>query len=533
VIRAAAALATRRVTASMTRALAALVVRAVTAVMTRGPVAHMTSAVVVVTRAPATHVTSAVAAVWTRAPAAPATRAAAALAVVCAVAALAACGGDDSPTARTTPTATPEPDGGGVLAARDAADRGRMRIGPTSRFDVAQGVAVPVRVPRGARRVDATLAVGDGAPTRLSSPVRLHRTGKRRLTLPVRAAAAHTLADCVPARLTVAARDRRGRAVARRTVELPPTAPDCARFFGTAAVWNRPLPADAPLDPLSSTLVEDLKRQVQAGFDKRFPPTINTTSYSTPVYTVPAGQERVPVRLTRGQDYGHSLQKVLQAGVPIPDDARPAAGGDAHIVVWQPATDTMWELWTAKQVDGRWQAGWGGRMEHVSRSRGYFSDPWGIHPGATASSLPLAGGLITLRDLQRGEIDHALAMALPSNRSGVWALPAQRTDGNARRPDAIPQGARFRLDPNVDVDALGLPPFTAMLARAAQRYGIIVRDTSAVVTLYGEDPTPLGENPWAAALEPSASEVLRAFPWDRLQVMQMDLRTYGNKRVER
>jgi hypothetical protein len=455
----------------------------------------------------------------------------AAVAALCAAAGLAACGDDDRSAARATPTATSEPGAGAVLGERRAADRGRMRVGPTSRFDVAQGVPVPVRVPRDARRVGATLAVGDRGPTRLSTPIRVQRGRARRVKFPVRPAAARALADCTPARITVAARDRRGRVVARRTVELPPTAPDCARFFGRSAVWNRPLPADGPLDPLSPTLVADLKGQVQAGFDKRFPPTINTTSYSTPVYTVPAGQERVPVRLTRGQDYGQSLQKVLNEGVPIPDGARPAAGGDAHIVVWQPATDTMWELWTAKQVDGRWQAGWGGRMEHVSRSRGYFSDPWGIQPGATASSLPLAGGLITLRDLERGEIDHALAMALPSSRSGVWALPAQRTDGNARRPDAIPQGARFRLDPSVDVDALGLPPFTAMLARAAQRYGIIVRDTSAVVTLYAEDPTPRGENPWAAAIKPSAAEVMRAFPWDRLQVMRMDLRTYGGKRV--
>jgi hypothetical protein len=458
-------------------------------------------------------------------------RAAAALAALCAAAGLAACGDDDGSAARATPTATPEPAAGGA----SAPDRGRMRIGPTSRFDLTQRVAVPVRVrvPSGARRIGATLTAGDGDPVRLSPPVRLRPGGTRRVRLPVRAAAARALADCAPARLTATVRDRRGRAVARRTVELPPTAPDCARFFGSSAVWNQPLPADAPLDPLSPTLVDDLTGQVQAGYDKSFPPTINTTSYSTPVYTVPAGQKRVPVRLTRGQNYGQSLQKVLDEGVPIPDGARPAAGGDAHIVVWQPATDTMWELWTAKQVGGRWQAGWGGRMEHVSRSRGYFSDPWGIQPGATASSLPLAGGLITLRDLRRGEIDHALAMAVPSSRSGVWALPAQRTDGNARRPDAIPQGARFRLDPTVDVDALGLPPFTAMLARAAQRYGIFVRDTSAVVTLYAEDPTPLGENPWAEAIKPSAPEVLRAFPWERLQVMRMDLRTYGGKRVAR
>lgn len=456
--------------------------------------------------------------------------------VLCALAVAAGCGfggGGDDRAGDRAPSAAPEE--GGVLAERKASDLGAMRVRATSRFDVAQGAPVRLRVraPAGASRLTARLEVGDAAPRSLARSRRLEGAGTRRVTVPVASGARRALAGCEPARLTLTLRGARRRPVARRAIDLPGTAPACARYFGARAVWNRALPDDAPVDPLSDTLVADLGRQVQAGFDANFPPTVNTTQYSTPVYTVARRQRRVPVRLTRGQDYGHALQEVLDQGVPIPADAKPAAGGDAHLVVWQPSTDTMWELWTAERAGGRWQAGWGGRMRHVSRSKGYFTDPWGINPGATASSLPLAGGLVTLRDLRRGEIDHALAMALPKTRYGVWSLPAQRTDGGTRSPEAIPQGARLRLDPGVDVDALGLPPFTAMLARAAQRYGILVRDTSGVVTLYGEDPTPNGQNPWRDALQPSAPEIMRAFPWGRLQVMRMDLRTYGNRAVAR
>ncbi len=70
-----------------------------------------------------------------------------------------------------------------------------------------------------------------------------------------------------------------------------------------------------------------------------------------------------------------------------------------------------------------------------------------------------------------------------------------------------------------------------MLARAAQRYGIYVRDTSPVVTLYAQDPSNLGRNPWPAAMKPSAAAVLQAFPWDRLQVMPMRLFSYSGKPV--
>ena len=173
----------------------------------------------------------------------------------------------------------------------------------------------------------------------------------------------------------------------------------------------------------------------------------------------------------------------------------------------------------------------GGAMNQMSRTPGFFYDPSGIQPGATATSLPLAGGMITQADLARGEINHALAMAIPRSRYAVWALPARRSDGNVRSPTAIPQGARFLLDPSLDVTSLGLPGFTAMLARAAQRYGIYVRDGSPVVTLYAQDPSNLRANPWPEAFRRSSSELLRAFPWDKLQVLPMDLRGYSGRRV--
>jgi hypothetical protein len=147
--------------------------------------------------------------------------------------------------------------------------------------------------------------------------------------------------------------------------------------------------------------------------------------------------------------------------------------------------------------------------------------------GASASSLSIVGGLITLEDLQDGRINHALAMAIPDARAAVFAAPAERTDGSSSSMLALPEGAHLRLDPHLDIASLHLPRLTRMIAEAAQRYGIIVRDESARVVFYGQNPTPTGSDPYAGPHgyfegHPAAS-LLTRFPWRHLQVLQMSL----------
>src|SRR5471030_3305509 len=100
-------------------------------------------------------------------------------------------------------------------------------------------------------------------------------------------------------------------------------------------------------------------------------------------------------------------------------------------------------------------------MQDVSESTGVFGpEAWpGAQPwwGASATSLALAGGLMTFQDLQQGKIEHALAVAIPEPRAGVHALPAQRGDGTSESPLALPEGAHLRLDPTLDLSTLHLP----------------------------------------------------------------------------
>ena len=318
-------------------------------------------------------------------------------------------------------------------------------------------------------------------------------------------------------------------AAAEHSIRAQSRPPDAQPFFAAGSIWNRAPAPDAPLDPRSAELVAALDGQVTREQERGNGPWINTTSYGVPILTVSADQPTVAVQLDHAPDAALSS---AWSAVPLPSGARASAGTDGYLVVWQPSRDRMWEFWRlARQSDG-WHASWGGAMRHASTSPGVFTaDAWpGAKPwwGATASSLALAGGVMTIDELRRGRIDHALAIAVPDVRANVIAAPAQRTDGASRDAGALPEGAHLRIDPRLNLASLEMTPLVRMMAEAAQRYGIVVRDFAGVVAFAGQDPTPTGGDPYRgpsgffAGQQPS--QLLRSFPWAHLQVLKMDLR---------
>ncbi len=304
--------------------------------------------------------------------------------------------------------------------------------------------------------------------------------------------------------------------------------------FAATSIWNAPLADDAPLDPSSVRLVDAFVSQT-----RRYPVGIATSIGGVPIYTVPQNQPLEHVTLD--ESTAPLLQSAFNA-VPLPADAAPAVGPDHTAVVWQPTADTLWEFWHFRRAADGFHAGFGGRMVDVSRSPGYYQDImrggsfverryW----GAPATKVSLLGGLITIADLRSGTIDHALAVALPEVRAGVWSLPAQASDGTSTAADAIPEGARFRLPPDLDIDSLHLPSLARMMAVAAQRYGILVINSSTGVAFRAQDPTPTGRDPYygtnghpgdpADLFGGFPRVLLRSFPWERLQLLRMRLRS--------
>jgi hypothetical protein len=312
-----------------------------------------------------------------------------------------------------------------------------------------------------------------------------------------------------------------------RVAPLKPAAP--FRFFSPASFWNSPLPSHARLDRRSAAVVAAFAAEVAAATEAAKGPDILTTGWSVPIYTVPADQSTVKVTL-EGVSPSRALQSAWDA-VPLPADAQPAAGTDKHLLVWQPSTDKLWEFWRLEQTPTGWRATWGGAMRNVSTSPGvYGRKSWpGASPywGASASSLSIAGGLITLEDLEKGVINHALAIGIPNVRTGAYSSPARRTDGKSTDRLSLPEGAHLRLDPSLDLAALHLPRLTLMIAEAAQRYGIVIRDGAGNVVFYAQDPTPTGTEPYAGPHGyfegKTPGQLLASFPWSHLQLLKMDL----------
>jgi hypothetical protein len=310
-------------------------------------------------------------------------------------------------------------------------------------------------------------------------------------------------------------------------VPMPPP------LFAADSVWNAPLAADAPLDPAGPSLVQKLRDTVAQNQAARTGPWIATNQSGTPLYRAVYNQPRVRVQLHTGW-WGDTLQTAYES-VPIPVGAKPGTGADGHMALWQPYTDTYWEFFHMRQLADGWHADYGGAIKNVSHSAGYFSTaswPGLSQPywGATASSLPLAGGLMRISELKYGVIPHALALAIPFARPKTWSFPAQRTDGSSPDLAGIPEGARFRIDPTLDLNTLVMPRMTRMMAVAAQRYGIVVTDqTGWAVGFRAEDNTPTGTDPYYGTgglfggLYPN--DLLASFPWDHLQLMKMDLHT--------
>jgi hypothetical protein len=322
------------------------------------------------------------------------------------------------------------------------------------------------------------------------------------------------------------------RTAKRRSEALPAERPKRetpkGKLFAPTSFWNQRLSRTTAIDPSSATLVQALVAEVAREQAAAIGPWIGANSGSTPLYRVGRTQRRVRVRLDSRTSRGSRALQRAWASVPIPNDAKPAVPPDRHMTIWQPATDTLWDFFEARKLSDGWHAEWGGAIRHVSKSPGYYTRAawpgatrnW----GATASSLPVIGGTMLLDELRSGRIDHALALNVPAARPSIFAWPAQRTDGDGPL-SALPEGARLRLDPTFDVGSLHLPRMTRMIALAAQRYGLVVRDqTHHGISLFAENPVQFGGNPYQRYfLGRTPPQMLASFPWDRLQVLRMHL----------
>jgi hypothetical protein len=273
------------------------------------------------------------------------------------------------------------------------------------------------------------------------------------------------------------------------------------RPFSNASPWNTPISQAPAIDANSAALVADL-----AASSASTPYIwINIQQYSIPVFWVDASTPRqnVSVTVLAGQGFGSGAP--ASSLVPIPTGATPAAGTDRHLCIIDKQTQTEWGMWDASKS----QAGWTCSVAATADLAGTGVRPpktgnptWWTSPGARACGFPLIAGLITVEEIQKGKIDHALVIAYPHMRSHWYAPPAstaQPTTSQALPTRGIPCGARVQLDPSVDVNALTLSTSGKIIARALQEYGALVGDFSGAISLYA-DASPDALAAWNGGL---------------------------------
>ena len=136
--------------------------------------------------------------------------------------------------------------------------------------------------------------------------------------------------------------------------------------------------------------------------------------------------------------------------------------------VWNAQVDTTKRTITGQQGNMGWATG------DIVNGIGAGS-PDGKNAGVRATNCSWIGGVINGRDIARGVIDHALAIAAPGSMfsASLVRWPATSPDLQGRGP--LEQGTRFGIPAGTPMPP-GLTPIGQMAFRAIQTYGMYLLD---------------------------------------------------------
>jgi len=297
-------------------------------------------------------------------------------------------------------------------------------------------------------------------------------------------------------------------------------------LYSESSPLNQKIPSNTEIDPHSDEYVNLI---VQAAATDGF--VVEFKQFSAPVYFADSNTPRMDVFIACGQDYA-GVDHFRD--VPIPDFAEPASDvdgadnpipfglcGDAadqdnQMIILNLETRCEYDFFQARVENGAWVASW---INSISLdSQGIYEKGF----SARGSGFTTLAGLIWPDELQNGRINHALGFSYPGVAAGGPVPPATESDGLSTGQWALPEGARLRLDPNLDIDALGLAPFEKTIARALQEYGMILFDDgSSGVSVEAIDPKSTENNPYQGLLPGVDFPELNNIPLDRLQLLKL------------
>ncbi len=255
----------------------------------------------------------------------------------------------------------------------------------------------------------------------------------------------------------------------------------CAVFTADDA-WNRDIsgePADAAWTARIQRLVGDIDIHPDYG-------NSGDEHYGIPINVVPAAQPKVAVVF---DDYPEESDPGPYP-FPEPASAKIEGGtadecdGDCHLLAVQQGDCKLYEGYACRYENG-WHCANGAIWDLSSNSYGQREKGW---TSADAAGLPIAVGLVRYDEVQSGEIRHAIRFTVRCTRNRFVAPATHQAVPGSCDPsaeDSPPMGLRVRL--RADYDLSGLSESARVVARAMQRYGLILADNGSNFYFQGED----------------------------------------------
>jgi len=256
------------------------------------------------------------------------------------------------------------------------------------------------------------------------------------------------------------------------------------RAFTADSWWNTPVPDDAPANPRGADVLRYMSTAEQADGGCVHLAGAEGSDWGQPVYWAQPDDPEYDVAV----DVPENAPELRD--LRIPRGAVPAPNSDGEMVLFDLQRGYVVALTDAvhNPRTDQWSAG-GATVTYLDSNglyarTGRSTDPRnvGTHRGNNGAVM-----MVRFDEVHEGAIDHVLKVASGPEASRRSVFPMVGSDGDSREPDAPPEGLRFRIKPSVELEAQGLEPQALVIARALQKYGFYIGDSSGVTALKLED----------------------------------------------
>ena len=191
--------------------------------------------------------------------------------------------------------------------------------------------------------------------------------------------------------------------------------------------------------------------------------------YGIPYVSVPSSQALVPVSFDVPEESD-------PGPYPIPPNAPVEGGGDRHVIALRQGDCKLFELYAAERQGAGWHA-YSGAVWNL-RSNARRPEGW---TSADAAGLPILPGLARRDEADRGAINHALRITVPTTQR-AYIHPATHWASSNTDPDQPPMGLRVRLKASYDISRLRGQ--ARAVAQALKTYGALVADNAGSARVY-------------------------------------------------